>query len=83
VPLPEPLAPLVIVIQDAPLDAVHAHADGSVTATEPCAPLAATEALNGDSVAVQTTPAWVTVNVCPPMVIVPVRLDRLLLAAIE
>lgn len=72
-PLPLPLAPLSMVSQAAPLDAVHAHAAGSVTATVPCAPAAATEAPVGASAAVQTTPAWVTVKVWPPTVIVPVR----------
>ena len=67
--------------QDALLEAVHVHPAGSVTATEPCAPLAATEAPVGAMAAVQTTPACVTVNVSPPAVIVPVRDDRLVLAA--
>jgi hypothetical protein len=34
-------------------------------------------------VAVQTTPACVTVKVWPPTVTVPVRLDKLVLAAME
>lgn len=83
VPLPEPLAPAVMVIHEAPLDAVHAQADGSVTETVPWAPLAATEAVRGDSVASHTIPACVIVNVCPPAVMVPLRLDTVVLAAIE
>ena len=71
------------VIHESALDAVHGHAEGSVTATEPCAPLAGTDVDTGANVAVQTTPACVTVNVCPPAVIVPVRLLRLVFAAIE
>lgn len=35
VPFPEPLAPEVTVIQDAELDAVHAHPVVVVTLTEP------------------------------------------------
>jgi hypothetical protein len=71
----------VTVSQEALLDAVHVHPVGRVTATEPCAPAAATEAPVGAMAAVQTTPACVTVNVWPPAVIVPVRGDRLVFAA--
>jgi hypothetical protein len=78
-----PLAPLLIVIQDTALDAVHAQTDGNVTVTEPCPPLAPTDVVTGAIVAEQTTPACVTVNVCPPTVTVPVRLERLVLAAME
>jgi hypothetical protein len=81
-PLPVPLVPLVIVIQDTGLEAVHVHAAGSVTATVPCAPPEPTEALTGAIVAVQTTPACVTVNVSLPIVSVPVRLARVGFAAI-
>jgi hypothetical protein len=69
------------VIHETALEAVHEHALGNVTATEPCAPPPATEALTGAIVAVQTTPACVTVKVSPPTVIVPVRLERLVFAA--
>ena len=80
-PLPEPLPPLVIVIQDAPLVAVHVQAAGSVTATVPVAPLEPTFADTGAIVAEHVTPAWLTVNVSPPIVNVPVRAARLGLAA--
>jgi hypothetical protein len=83
VPFPVPLVPLVMVIHDTALDAVHAQTDGSVTATEPCPPLAPTEVVSGAMVVEHTMPACVTVNVCPPTVTVPVRLERLVLAAME
>ena len=67
--------------QDALLEAVHVHPVGMVTATDPCAPAAATEAPVGAMAAVQTTPACVTVTVSPPTVSVPVRGDRLVFAA--
>ena len=47
----------------------------------PVEPPAPTDALNGFSVAVQTTPAWLTVYVCPPTLMLPVRLATLGLAA--
>jgi hypothetical protein len=53
----------VIVIHEAPLDADHEQAAGIVTLTEPCAPPEPTDALTGAIVAVQTTPAWLTVTV--------------------
>ena len=61
--MPVPLAPLVTEIHDAPLDAVHGHAAGSVTATLPCVPPEGTEALTGVMVAEHTTAACVTENV--------------------
>jgi hypothetical protein len=82
VALPDPLGVPVIVAQDESLLAVHWHALlGSVMATEPLAPAEPTEAVTGAIVAEQTTPACVIVKVWPPTEIVPVRLDRLWLAA--
>jgi hypothetical protein len=46
-----------MVIHDVPLDAVHEHADGSVTLTVPCAPAEPTDAEMGAIVAVHVTPA--------------------------
>ena len=66
---------------DALLEAVHVHPAGRVTATEPCAPAAETDAPVGAMAAVQTTPACVTVTVSPPTVSVPVRGDKLVFAA--
>jgi hypothetical protein len=45
--LPLPEAPEVMVIQDALLAAVQAHADPAVTATEPVPPAAGAGALAG------------------------------------
>lgn len=72
-----------MVIQDEPLDAVHAQTDGRVTLTDPCAPDDPTEAVTGAIVASQLTPTWFTVKVWPPTVTVPVRLARLGFAATE
>jgi hypothetical protein len=52
-----------------------------VTATLPDPPPDPTDALSGASVAVQATAAWLTVYVCPPTVMVPVRPVTLGLAA--
>lgn len=82
-PVPVPLVPLVMVIHDTALDAVHAQTDGKVTVTEPCPPLAPIDVVTGAIVVVQTMPACVIVNVCPPTLTVPVRLERLELAAME
>ena len=49
-PLPEPLAPLVRVIQLAPLLAVQVHPDAAVTENDPVPPAAATAWLAGDTV---------------------------------
>ncbi len=62
-PLPVPLAPLVTVTHETALEAVHGQAEGRVTVTEPCPPLAFTDVETGARVAVHTTPACVTVNV--------------------
>lgn len=47
VPLPEPLAPPVTVIQDALLPAVHEHPAGAVTLTVPVPPAAGSDWLSG------------------------------------
>ena len=80
-PLPLPLAPLVIVTQPALLVAVQEQPVGTDTAMEPVTAAASTETPVGVTVAVQVTPAWVTVKVRPAMVTVPVREDVLELAA--
>ena len=72
-PLPVPLAPPEIVSQLALLTAVQAHPAPTVTLVCP-EPLAApTVALVGESVTEQTTPAWVTVKIWPPIVSAPER----------
>lgn len=75
-PLPEPLLPLAIVSQLAFEVAVHAHVGAdAVTATVPVLPSAATLAFVGAMLKVHGagTAAWLTVNVCPAIVTVPLR----------
>ena len=71
-PLPE--APAVTVIHASLLVAVQLHPVPAVTVT---VPVVATDVVRFDDVGaivnVQGAPAWVTVKVCPPIVIVPVR----------
>jgi hypothetical protein len=81
VPLPDPLAPPVIVTHATALVAVHAQPAAAVTATLPVDAVAATEALVGATLNVQGTPACVMVTVCPATVSVPVRGDVLVFAA--
>jgi hypothetical protein len=50
VPLPEPLAPLVMLSQLADSVAVHAQPLGAVTVAEPVPPLLANEMLDGETV---------------------------------
>jgi hypothetical protein len=78
VPLPLPLAPEVIVIQLALLAAVQVQPVGAVTFTLPNPPMARKDCLAGTITYVQGAPACVTVNVCPPIVTVPVRGTMLL-----
>jgi hypothetical protein len=73
VPLPEPLAPLVIVNHDALLVAVQLHPVGAVTVIEAVPPAAAMVRAVLDSVYVHATPACVTVTVCPAIVRVALR----------
>jgi hypothetical protein len=74
VPLPLPVAPAVTVIHAALLAAVHAHdAAFAVTATVAAPPVCVGELAVGEMVVLQTTPACVTVNVCPPALMVAVR----------
>jgi hypothetical protein len=72
VPLPEPLAPLVIVIQVALLVAVHVQPVVVVTPTLPGPPFDGTFADVGEAVKLQPS-AWLMVTVCPATVSVPVR----------
>jgi hypothetical protein len=69
-----PLAPAVMVIQEAPLEAVQEQPEPAVTLTLPLPLLELNEALVADSVYVQAVaPAWLTLNVWPAIVIVPER----------
>ena len=80
--MPLPDAPAVIVIQLALLAAVQLQPVPAVTLT---VPVAAADEVRfddvGEMVKLHGTPACVTVNVCPPIVIVPVRVDVVVLAA--
>jgi len=73
VPDPVPLAPLVIVTQVPPPDAVQLQFDDVVTVTVPVPPEAGNVVLVGEIVNVHGAAACVTVNVRPAIVIVPVR----------
>jgi hypothetical protein len=82
VPFPLPLAPLVTVNHDVLLlTPVHAHPAGDVTAVDPVPPPATTDWLVGEIANVHDAAAWVTVNVRPAMVRVPVRTEVVGLAA--
>jgi hypothetical protein len=73
--LPVPAAPALIVIHESLLVAVQAQPAAVVTATVPVAADAELKfAVVGEMLNVHGgTPGWVTVNVWPPIVIVPVR----------
>jgi hypothetical protein len=49
VPLPLPVAPAVIANHDAPLDADHTQPAGALTTVDPVLPVAATDALPGET----------------------------------
>jgi len=73
--LPAPLLPELIVIQLALLVAIQLHPDAAVTSTVAVPPAALNELPAGE---IENThellaPSSVTVNVCPPIVIVPTR----------
>ena len=73
VPLPEPLAPLLMVSQAALLVAVHVHPVAAVTAAvdDPAAEASVAEV--GDTPKVHATPPCVTVTAWPATVSVPTR----------
>jgi hypothetical protein len=83
VPLPDPLAPDVIVSQDELSVAVQLQPVVVVTLT--LLVLAASDGFRvvGATVKTQGAAAWVTVRVCPAIVSVPVRGDVTVLAAME
>jgi hypothetical protein len=80
VPLPEPLAPDVIVIHESVVEAVHAQPVAIVTAVELLPAPAVKEALGGANVA-RHDPVCVTVSVCPAIVAVPTRVLPVLAVA--
>jgi hypothetical protein len=71
-PDPLPLSPDVMVIHEAPLDALHAHPAPVVTVTLPLPPPEGIVWVSGAIAYVQPWPCT-TVTVCPPMVREPVR----------
>jgi hypothetical protein len=73
-PEPDPVAPATIVIHDALLLAVHAQPAPAVTVVFPVPPALANVCVEGTAAYEQAAPAWVTVNVAPAIVSVPVRL---------
>src|SRR5262245_55397910 len=73
VPMPDPLAPPVIVTQLTLLVAVHEHDVPVVTDRLPVVPVDGAEMLVVDSKAVQLLLAWLIVTVWPATVSVPLR----------
>lgn len=78
-----PLDPLVIVIHDAELTAVHAHPVAVETCTFRSVTPAVTATLVVESTAAHVGAACVTEKTRPPIVSVPVRAVFEVLAAIE
>jgi len=82
VPFPLPLAPEVTVIQASLLVAVQLQLEPAMTLMLPVAAIDDVRFDDvGEIVNVHGAPAWVTVKVCPPIVIVPVREAVLVFAA--
>ena len=73
VPLPEPLAPPLIVSHAALLVAVHVHPLAAVTAVVDDPPAAVSVWASGDTPNVHAAPVWVTVTAWPATVSVPMR----------
>lgn len=72
-PLPAPVAPLLIATQAAPLDAVQLQPPGEVTASVPLPPAAATDCDVGVTPNVQAAPTCVTTALWPPTLTVALR----------
>ena len=72
-PEPVPAAPLDTVTHEAKLVAVQLHPEVVATLTVPLPPAADSDRLVGEIVYEQGIPAWLTENVGPPVVTVPVR----------
>ena len=74
VPLPEPLAPAVIVIQLPLLDVVQAQPVPAVIENDPLPPAAGTDSDAGATAYEHDAePGCVTDTICPAIMIVPVR----------
>ena len=70
VPFPEPVAPAVTLSHVSLLVAVHAHPVAAVTVTEAVPPAATAVDEDAEIVGAHGAPAWFTVKVLPPIVIV-------------
>jgi len=81
VPLPDPVAPLVRVIQEALLAALHEQPVAAVTLLLPVPPDAVNDWPVGETDGEQDAASCVTVNVAPAIVSVPVRIEATVLAA--
>jgi hypothetical protein len=73
VPLPDPFAPAVTVIQLTLLTVLHAQPVPAVTVLDPDVPFALAVSDDGEMVGVQGAAASLTVKVRPPIVSVPLR----------
>jgi hypothetical protein len=82
-PLPVPDAPDVTAIQAALDVAFQVQLPAVVTETEAVPPAAGTFWVGGATTKLHATPSWVTVNVCPAIVSVPVRADPVFAAALK
>jgi|SRR6476659_2863927 len=80
-PVPVPLEPDVTVSHDALLLAVHAQPSVAVIVTEPVPPANGSDWVFPESAYEHESAACVTVNVPPAIVIVPVRADGVVFAA--
>ena len=80
-PLPEPVAPPVTVIHGALLVAVQLHPVATNTLLPPLPAAAVKDCVVGEIDGEQAAAAWVTVNVDPAIVSVPVRLDATVFVA--
>lgn len=80
-PAPEPVAPLVTVIQVALLVVLHVQPEAAVTEVPPEPPAAPKDWLVDEMLYEQLAFACVTVNVAPAIVSVPLRLVMAVLAA--
>ena len=76
-PFPLPEVPDVTVIQATLLSADHPHEVPAVTPTVNVPPPEPADVLAGEMLNVQPAPDWVTLKVCPPAVMVPVRVAPL------
>jgi hypothetical protein len=83
VPLPVPVAALVMLSHGASAPAVQPHDGPAVTATEPPPPLSGTVCALGAMPKLQTAAACDTVKICPATLIVPLRSAPVFSAAVN